>query len=112
MGSSKIRVRTGIKYHQTKYRLKKGRWELFLSDQWKKRLRAPNFRAYAARGYGKRGYFSRRINGKMVRMWDFTDEQYRALISLCFGLNKLLPKIRLQVPYDKKKNRMPLDRIC
>jgi hypothetical protein len=44
-------------------------------------------------------------------MWDFTDEQYRALISLCFGLNKLLPKIRLQVPYDKKKNRTPLDRI-
>ena len=44
-------------------------------------------------------------------MWDFTDQQYRALISLCFGLNKLLPKIRLRVPYDKKKNRTPLDRI-
>ena len=100
------------KVSSDQYRLKKDRWVLFLSDQWKKRLRTPNFRAYAARGYGKRGYFSRQINGKMVRMWDFTDEQYRALISLCFGLNKLLPKIRLQVPYDKKKSRMPLDRIC
>ena len=44
-------------------------------------------------------------------MWDFTNEQYRALINLCFGLNKLLPKIRLQVPYDKTKRRTPLDRI-
>jgi N-acetylmuramoyl-L-alanine amidase len=93
------------------YRKKKDRWELSLSDQWKKQLRTPDFRAYAARGYGKRGYFSRRINGKIIRMWDFTDQQYRALISLCFGLNKLLPKIRLRVPYDKKKNRTPLDRI-
>ena len=93
------------------YRKKKDRWELSLSDQWKKQLRTPDFRAYAARGYGKRGYFSRRINGKIIRMWDFTDQQYRALISLCFGLNKLLPKIRLRVPYDKKKNCTPLDRI-
>ena len=99
------------KVSSDKYRQKKDRWELLLSDQWKKQLRTPGFRAYAARGHGKRGYFSRRINGKIVRMWDFTDEQYRALISLCFGLNKLLPKIRLQVPYDKKKNRTPLDRI-
>ena len=66
-------------------------------------MRTPNFRAYAARGYGNRGYFSRCINGKIVRMWDFTDEQYQALINLCFGLNQLLPKIRLRIPYDKKR---------
>ncbi|MBT3515443.1 MAG: N-acetylmuramyl-L-alanine amidase [Nitrospina sp.] len=99
------------KVSSDQYRKKKDRWELSLSKQWKKKLRTPNFRAYAARGYGKRGYFSRRINGKIVRMWDFTNEQYRALINLCFGLNKLLPKIRLQVPYDKTKRRTPLDRI-
>ena len=93
------------------YRKKEGRWELSLSDRWKKNLRTPSFRAYSARGYGKRGYFSRRINGKIVRMWDFTDEQYKSLINLCVGLNKLLPKIRLRVPYDKKKKRTPLDRI-
>jgi len=93
------------------YQQKKDRWELSLSEHWKKQLRTPEFRAYASRGYGKRGYFSRRINGKIVRMWDFTNEQYKALISLCFGINKLLPKIRLQVPYDKIKNRTPLDRI-
>ena len=44
-------------------------------------------------------------------MWDFTNEQYRALISLCVGLNQLLPKIRLQVPFDKKKKVTPLGRI-
>ena len=93
------------------YQQKKDRWELSLSKHWKKQLRTPGFRAYASRGYGKRGYFSRRINGKIVRMWDFTNEQYKALISLCFGINKLLPKIHLQVPYDEIKNRTPLDRI-
>ena len=44
-------------------------------------------------------------------MWDFTDDQYNALIRLSIGLNQLLPKIRLRVPYDSKKKRTPLDRI-
>jgi len=99
------------KVSSDQYKQKNHRWELFLPDHWSKKLKTSGFRAYAARGYGKRGYFSRRINGKVVRMWDFTDEQYRALISLCFGLNQLLPKIRLRVPYNKKKRRTPLDRI-
>ena len=94
-----------------KYQKNNDRWEFLLPKHWEKKLLTPNFRAYAARGYGTRGYFSKRINGKIVRMWDFTEEQYRALISLCIGLNQLLPKIRLQVPYNKKKNRIPLDRI-
>ena len=93
------------------YQQKRDRWELSLSEHWKKKIQTPGFRAYASRGYGKRGYFSRRINGKIVRMWDFTNEQYKALISLCFGINKLLPKIHLKVPYDKITNRTPLDRI-
>ena len=93
------------------YQQKNNRWEFLLSGRWKKKLRTPNFRAYAARGYGKRGYFSRRINGKIVRMWDFSDQQYEALIRLCIGTNQLLPKIRLQVPYDTKKKLTPLDRI-
>ncbi len=93
------------------YRQRKDRWEFLLPDHWKKTLRTANFRAYAARGYGQRGYFSRQINGKIVRMWDFTDDQYNALIRLSIGLNQLLPKIRLRVPYDSKKKRTPLDRI-
>ena len=91
--------------------IKNNRWEFLLSDYWKQNLRVSNFRAYAARGYGKRGYFSRRINGKIVRMWDFTDQQYQSLIKLCIGLNRLLPKISLRVPYDEEKKRTPLDRI-
>ena len=44
-------------------------------------------------------------------MWDFTEEQYQALARLCIGLNQLLPKIRLEVPYDKEKKQTPLSRI-
>ena len=93
------------------YKKRKDRWEFTIPNQWGEKLRLPNFRAYAARAYGKRGYFSRRINGKIVRMWDFTDEQYQTLIKLCFGLNQLLPKIRLKIPYDNKNRFTPLDRI-
>ena len=99
------------KVSSDQYQQKNHRWEFLLAGHWKKKLRTSNFRAYAARGYGKRGYFSRRINGKVVRMWDFTNEQYQSLISLCVGLNQLLPKIRLRVPYDKKKKLTPLGRI-
>ena len=79
--------------------------------KWKNLIRTKNFHAYAARGFGKRGYFSRKINGKIVRMWDFTNEQYEALINLCIGINKILPQISLRVPYDKKNKQTPLDRI-
>jgi len=44
-------------------------------------------------------------------MWDFTEEQYQALTRLCIGVNKLLPRIKLRVPYDKKSKRTPLSRI-
>ena len=44
-------------------------------------------------------------------MWDFTEEQYRTLIKLCIGVNRLLPNVRLKVPYDKTARRVPLDRL-
>ena len=64
-----------------------------------------------ARTYGDRGYFSKTVNGKTVRMWDFTEEQYKSLEKLCFGLNKLLPRIKLKVPFDKKTGRHTLNRL-
>ncbi|MEE9259047.1 MAG: N-acetylmuramyl-L-alanine amidase, partial [Nitrospinaceae bacterium] len=87
------------------YRKKSGRWELLIPEEHRAKIRTPDFRAYASRSFGKRGYFSRRINGKVVRMWDFTEEQYQAVIRLCIGLNRLIPKIKLRVPYDKKSKR-------
>jgi N-acetylmuramoyl-L-alanine amidase len=107
-------LKSESEYHKVtsdQYRQKKDRWELSLSGQWKNLIRTQNFHAYAARGFGKRGYFSRRINGKIVRMWDFTNEQYEALIKLCIGINKILPKVSLRVPYDEINKRTPLDRI-
>ena len=97
--------------YSDQYRLQNERWEFLLPNRWEKTLRTPGFRALAARGYGKRGYFSRRINGKIVRMWDFTEEQYQTLTRLCIGLNRLLPKVQLKVPYDKEKKQTPLSRI-
>jgi N-acetyl-anhydromuramyl-L-alanine amidase AmpD len=93
------------------YKNHNGRWQLTLPEEYKDKIRTPGFRAYAARAYGKRGYFSKRINGRTVRMWDFTEEQYRALIRLCIGVNQLLPRIRLQVPYDAKIRRTPPGKI-
>ncbi len=86
-------------------------WKLLLPEVWKKKLRTKNFQPITARSYGSRGYFSRRINGKIVRMWDFTEEQYQALIQLAIGVNKALPNISLKVPFDKSKRRTPLDKI-
>ena len=97
-------------YHAPKdlYRKVNKRWRFDLPDKYQKKLRTPDFKAFASRSYGERGYFSRNINGRTVRMWDFTEEQYQALIRLCLGINQLLPKISLEVPFDKKKQRTPL----
>jgi len=93
------------------YTKARGRWRLNLPDQYRKRLRDPDFEAFAARSFGDRGYFSRTVNGKIVRMWDFTEEQYQALIRLCIGLHQLFPQLPLQVPLDKKTKHTPLNRI-
>ncbi|HCG73169.1 MAG TPA: N-acetylmuramyl-L-alanine amidase, partial [Nitrospina sp.] len=84
-------------------------WKLNLPDEYK--VMNNSFRAMPSRAYGERGYFSKKINGKMVRMWDFTEEQYETLIKLSFGLNQLLPSIKLKVPLDKETGQHPLDRL-
>jgi len=93
------------------YRKVRGRWRFELPEKYRKKLLTPDFQAYAARAYGERGYFSRTVNGRRVRMWDFTEEQYQALIQLCRGLNQLLPGIALKVPVDEETGRTPLGKI-
>lgn len=100
-------------YHAPKdlYRNVNGRWKLNLPEKFQKKLRTPDFKTFASRSYGDRGYFSRKINGRTVRMWDFTEEQYRTLIRLCHGIHQLLPNIALRVPFDQDKRRTPLGKI-
>jgi len=97
--------------NRDKYQIKRGKWVLELPEAYRKKLQTANFQTTPSRAYGKRGYFSRKINGRVVHMWDFTEEQYRALIKLCIGINCLLPGIKLQVPFDKKSGQHPLDRL-
>ena len=99
------------KVTEDQYQKIKGQWQLILPETYRKKLRTRDFKVIPARSHKQRGYFSRRINGRMVRMWDFTEEQYQSVIKLCLGINRLLPKIKLKVPDDKKTNRIPLDRI-
>jgi N-acetylmuramoyl-L-alanine amidase len=98
-----------IPSNKDKYQKKKGKWVLDLPNSYRKKLHTTGFQITPSRAYGERGYFSRKINGRAVRMWDFTEEQYQTLIHLCIGINRLLPRIKLQVPFDK--NRHPLDRL-
>ncbi|QPJ64753.1 MAG: N-acetylmuramyl-L-alanine amidase [Candidatus Nitrohelix vancouverensis] len=93
------------------YQLKRGEWELQLPEKYRKTMQNPSFRACSARAHATRGYFSRKINGKMVRMWDFTEAQYQALIPLCRAIHRALPRIELEVPFDSATGRTPLDRI-
>ena len=44
-------------------------------------------------------------------MWDYTEEQYQSLIRLCIGINKLLPRVELKVPWDDKADSAPLNRL-
>jgi N-acetylmuramoyl-L-alanine amidase len=96
---------------QDKYQKKNGKWLLKLPGTYRNKIHTAGFQASPSRVYGERGYFSKKINGRIVRMWDFTEEQYQSLILLCFGVNRLLPRIKLQVPFDEKTGRYPLDRI-
>ena len=94
-----------------KYKNTRKGWELNLPKEYSSKIFKSSFKAIPSRVYGNRGYFSKKINGKIVRMWDFTEEQYQTLIKLSFGLNKLLPRIKLQVPIDKETGRHPLNRL-
>jgi N-acetylmuramoyl-L-alanine amidase len=93
------------------YQKRKEKWQFMLPETYRDKLRTPGFIAVPARAHKTRGYFSRKINGRMVRMWDFTEQQYQALIKLCLGVHRLLPNIKLEVPYNKETRRIPLDRI-
>ena len=97
--------------NKDKYRKKRGGWVLDLPKDYHEKIQTAGFQATSSRTYGTRGYFSKKVNGRVVRMWDFTEEQYQALIKLCIGINQLLPRVKLQVPYDKNSGRHPLDRL-
>ncbi|MEK9627933.1 MAG: N-acetylmuramyl-L-alanine amidase [Nitrospinota bacterium] len=94
-----------------KYKKTRKGWRLDVPRKLKTKTLKKNFSANPARAFGNRGFFSKKVNGKMVRMWDFTEEQYVALEKLCAGLNKLLPAIKLKVPFEKETGRHPLDRL-
>ena len=105
---------TESEYYPTKkdkYKKAGKDWKLVLPREYKAKILKNPFNAVPDRTYGDRGYFSKKINGKIVRMWDFTEQQYESLVKLCIGLNKLLPAIKLRVPFDKKTGRHPLDRL-
>jgi len=97
--------------NKDKYKRTRKGWELSLPKEYSSKIFQNSFKAKPSRTYGNRGYFSKKINGKIVRMWDFTEEQYKTLIKLSFGLNKLLPRIKLKVPIDKETGKHPLSRL-
>lgn len=94
-----------------KYKRTRKGWQLTLPKEYSSKILKNPFKPIPSRVFGNRGYFSKEINGKMVRMWDFTEEQYEVLIKLSFGLNKLLPKIKLKVPINKETGKHPLNRL-
>jgi N-acetylmuramoyl-L-alanine amidase len=97
--------------NKDKYRKKGGQWVLELPDNYREKIQTVGFEATPARTYGERGYFSKKVNGRVVRMWDFTEEQYESLIKLCIGINRLLPRVKLEVPFDKYSGRYLYDRL-
>lgn len=44
------------------------------------------------------------INGQDLMQYDFTDQQYDALIKLTAALNRVFPRLRLDVPRDSEGN--------
>ena len=56
--------------------------------------RTPDFVARPAR----KEMFSGRINGRTLYQYDFTDEQYEALIKLTAAMHRIFPRVKLQVP--------------
>ena len=60
-------------------------------------IRTPNFVARPARDVPVVG----EINGRVLRQYDLTDEQYDSLIKLTAALSKALPKIKPDYPRDE-----------
>ena len=70
---------TESEYYPTKkdkYKKAGKDWKLVLPREYKAKILKNPFNAIPHRTYGDRGYFSKKINGKIVRMWDFTEQQY------------------------------------
>ena len=61
-------------------------------------VRLPNFIAKPAR----KELFEGRINGQTVMQYDFTNEQYEAMIALTKALAQLFPNLALDVPRDSR----------
>ena len=59
-----------------KYKRTRKGWQLTLPKEYSSKILKNPFKPIPSRVFGNRGYFSKEINGKMVRMWDFTEEQY------------------------------------
>lgn len=90
--------------------VKRGKhWVLDVPDRYRKKMRNPNYRPIPARVHGTKGYFTGKVNGRQVRMWDFTEAQYQALFKLCRGIQVLLPGILPEVPTTSGKRSVPLD---
>ena len=62
-----------------KYKKTEQGWKLILPRKYKTKIFKRSFNAIPARTFGERGYFSKKVNGKVIRMWDFTEEQYKSL---------------------------------
>lgn len=63
-------------------------------------IRTPNFDGRPARPQPIVGT----IQGRRLQQYDFTPQQYDALIHLTAGLHRVLPGIKLQAPRDEKGN--------
>jgi N-acetyl-anhydromuramyl-L-alanine amidase AmpD len=50
----------------------------------------------------RRALIRGRIHGREYAQYDYTDQQYEALIRLCAALNKIFPRLALDVPRDER----------
>lgn len=66
-------------------------------------IRTPEFTAYASR----RELITGTINGSKLMQYDFTDQQYAALIKLSAALHRVLPKMRLDAPREPDGTVIP-----
>ncbi|HSW45755.1 MAG TPA: peptidoglycan recognition family protein [Phycisphaerae bacterium] len=78
------------------YALDVGGWPycIFPADFDMARFRTPGFVGRPAR----KGVFKGHVNGRDLMQYDYTSQQYAALIKLAAAMHRLFPRIRLDVP--------------
>ena len=78
------------------YALDDSGWPFAIFPDWVKEtgIRTPDFVARPAR----KGIFKEVINGREVMMYDYTEEQYQALIKLTAALHRIFPRMTLDCP--------------